>query len=84
MHYCSHQCVDFIEDDEDCDPYYDYFCKPKWNEPRRRCYEGIPIDKKIPKTHKDEYEFKQYWHEQYKLMMLSTFGAIWCIRHGII
>jgi hypothetical protein len=49
MHYCSHQCVDFIEDDEDCDPYYDYFCKPKWNEPRRRCYEGIPIDKRYLK-----------------------------------
>lgn len=33
--------------------------KPSWNEPRGRCIEGIPDDFNIPKTHLDEWDYKQ-------------------------
>jgi len=52
--------------------------------PKCRCYEGIPIDKKIPKTHKDEYEWRQYWKEEQKLFMIKWLGYEWCVKRGYI
>ena len=79
---CHSRCTDFIEEDNDYDPYYDYFCKPKWNEPRGRCIEGIPIDKKIPKTHKDEYDYKKEWRKLNTELIIRLYGVDWCMRHG--
>lgn len=88
---CPEHCKYFVKDEieskwqeKEWGLDYSLFCKTSWNEPRRRCYEGIPIDKKIPKTHKDEWEWKQYWIEEYKNFMIKWFGPIWCIEKGII
>lgn len=92
---CPKQCKYFIEDKAELihekEEYkkhlqskYDELYKPKWNESRHRCYEGIPIDKKIPKTHDDEWEHKQCWKEEYKNFMIKWLGPIWCVEHGII
>lgn len=83
--YCKYaeDSIEYIEEKSHWD-LWDYNTKPKWNEPRKRCIEGIPVDKKIPKTHMDEHDYKMYWHEEYKEMMIKWFGAIHCIKHGII
>ena len=44
----------------------DYMAKPSWNEPRGRCYEGIPDDLSIPKTHLNEWDYKQQWRSEWK------------------
>ena len=84
---CSHQCIDLIEEPfDECD-YNDntcYNCKPKWNEPRRRCYEGISIDKKIIKTHKDEWEQKRYWMKvQYNFIGERLYKIIYGDSHDM-
>ena len=52
--------------------------------PKHRCYEGIPIDEKIPKTHKDEYDWKQYWDEYNKNWLIKWLGYEHCLKSGYL
>jgi len=81
---CTGECKDFIEEEEDYDPYYDEHCKSKWNEPKHRCYEGIPCKDVKCKKHLDEYEWRQYWKKFNIEWHIKWLGYNWCLEHGLI
>jgi hypothetical protein len=56
----------------------------RYNKPRGRCYEGIPIDKKVPKTHLDDHDWKMYYQHLNLEIMIRLFGTDWCMRHGML
>jgi hypothetical protein len=58
---CYSGCMDYEEEYEPYNPYNDEYSKPKWNEPKGRCREGIPDDTIKNKKYLNEYEIKEYW-----------------------